>query len=350
MNSMLQLLGHIMRISSRRDRTEINAELIEALKDLFAPHRLTIFRCYINANRAIAHNCAGIDSNGVYLHNAYLPEQLDCVAIDSDPLLLQCNLELNYQLKKDDSGHLRMVVPITRDKKLHYLIDIRMSSDFGTEQRLLLMGLTEFFSQHIALLDYGETDTLTELANRKTFDKHLFEVLGRATKDAENDGDQHHRRNANNDNMQYWLAICDIDKFKSINDTHGHLIGDEVLVMLAQLMRRSFRLADQLFRFGGEEFVVVLQPTNSVDALGVFERFRLDVESFGFSRVGQVTISIGFTQLVPNDSPSEVIERADEALYYVKQHGRNQVALYEALVAAGSIQPKMIDHGDIVLF
>ncbi len=347
---MMQLLGHIMRISSRRDRTEINAELIEALQDLFNPHRLTIYRCYINANRAIAHNCAGIGPNGPYLRNAYLPEQQDCASIDSDPLLLQSHRELNYQIEQQVSGGLRMVVPITRDKKLYYLIDICMSAGFDTEQRLLLMGLTEFFAQHIALLDYGETDTLTELANRKTFDKHLFEVLGRATLDAENVDGQHHRRNASDDNMLYWLAVCDIDKFKLINDTYGHLIGDEVLVMLAQLMRRSFRLADQLFRFGGEEFVVVLQPTGSADAHGVFERFRADVDSFAFSRVGRVTISIGFTQLVPNDSPSEVIERADEALYYAKQHGRNQVALYEALVAAGSIQPKTVDHGDIVLF
>lgn len=347
---MLQLLGHIMRISSRRDRTEINAELVEALRDLCDPNRLAIHRCYINTSRAIAHNCAGIDSQGVYLRNAYLPGQSDCFPIEKDPLLLRCLQQLNYQLEKPAPELLRMVVPITRDKKLLYLIDILLSSNFGTEQRLLLMGLTEFFAQHIALLDYGETDTLTELANRKTFDKHLFEVLGRATQDAESNHNPHHRRNAREDKMLYWLAVCDLDKFKSINDTHGHLIGDEVLVMLAQLMRRSFRLADQLFRFGGEEFVVVLQPTCSADAFGVFERFRADVESFEFSRVGRVTISIGFTQLAPNDSPSEVIERADEALYFAKQHGRNQVALYETLIATGSIQPKMIDHGDIVLF
>lgn len=350
MNSMLLLLGHVMRISSRRDRTEINAELIDAMKELFDPQQLTIYRCYANTRRILLHDCAGIGPAGVYLRNAYLPEQANCVPIDSDPLLLQCQRELNYQLALLDCGRVRMVVPISRDKKLLYLIDIRLPANFGTEDRLLLMGLTEFFSQHIALLDYGETDTLTELANRKTFDKHLFEVLGRAAQDAAEEGSAPRRRHGGEGEAQYWLAVCDIDRFKSINDTHGHLIGDEVLVMLAQLMRRSFRLADQLFRFGGEEFVVVLQPTAGAAAHAVFERFRSAVELFEFSRVGRVTVSIGFTQLKPNDSPSEVIERADEALYYAKQHGRNRVALYESLVLAGEIEPKSAGHGDIVLF
>ena len=117
-----------------------------------------------------------------------------------------------------------------------------------------------------------------------------------------------------------------------------------------QLMRKSFRLSDQLFRFGGEEFVVVLQPTTLTDASNVFERFRRRVEDHPFSGVGRCTISIGVTTIQVGDSPTTIIDRADEALYYIKEHGRNQVALFEELISSGKLAPKNVDHGDIELF
>jgi len=352
MNGMLQLLGHILRISSRRDRTEINEQLLEAMQELFNPLDVRLLRCYANEERVLVHDVAGLSAEGSYYRNAYLPDQRHCSPINDDPLLTEAWRTLTLQSEPFGTDWQRLVFPVAQDKKLHYLLDCVLARDFDSDQSVLLMGLTEFFAKHIALLDYGETDTLTELANRKTFDKHLFEVLGQAALDAlAMDKDNLlHRRRGSPLGVCHWLAVCDIDKFKSINDTHGHLIGDEVLVMMAQLMRRSFRLADQLFRFGGEEFVIVLQPTNPADALGVFERFRSQVAAHNFSRVGHVTISIGFTQLQAADSPSQVIDRADEALYFAKSNGRNQVAFYEDLVADGRLVPKTVDHGDIELF
>ena len=208
----------------------------------------------------------------------------------------------------------------------------------------------EYCSNHIALLDYGETDTLTGLANRKTFDKHLFEVLGHAAADEPQcDGVIAHRRKGSPEG-QYWLAVSDIDHFKAINDAHGHLIGDEVLVMFARLIREGFRFQDQVFRFGGEEFVAVLQPTSREDVHAVFDRLRASVESHVFSRVGHITVSVGYSRLRPHDTPSDIIDRADEALYYVKQHGRNGVACYEELVRSGRIEVKTSHTGAIELF
>lgn len=351
MKSMLQLLGHILRISSRRDRTEINSELLDAMADLFQPRGMTLYRCYANEERAIVFACAGINANGKYVRNAYLPDQRYCKPIDTDLLLKRCQQENSLVLDTMDQGFQRLVFPISQDKHLLYLIDVVLPENFLADQRVGLMGLTEFFAKHIALLDYGESDTLTGLANRKTFDKHLFEVLGSAATDASAGQDDlpQRRHNAADDTL-HWLAVCDIDKFKSVNDTYGHLMGDEVLVVLAQLMRKSFRLADQLFRFGGEEFVVVLQPTSIEHAHSVFERFRANVAAYAFSQVGRCTISIRFTQLKPSDSPSAVIDRADEALYYAKEHGRNQVAFYEELISSGKMAAKTVDHGEIELF
>jgi diguanylate cyclase (GGDEF)-like protein len=213
------------------------------------------------------------------------------------------------------------------------------------------MGLIEYFGNHIALLNYGEADTLTGLASRKTFDKHLFELLGKADADRNASALSHNvRRQGGADNSRHWLAVCDIDKFKLINDNYGHLIGDEVLIMLGQVMRGSFRFDDQLFRFGGEEFVVVLQPASQESAFNTLERFRNEVANTVFSRVGHVTISIGFSQLLPYDTPTDVIDRADEALYYAKQHGRNQVCNYEDLIANGQIMAKNVEKGEVELF
>ena len=349
---MLQLIDHIVRTSAKRDRTEINDALLDAMDDLFHPPALTIYRALPGAKRTMVFACAGINKETRYIRNAYLPETDFCYPIDFDPLLQRCQLEKAAVLDHLADGSSRVVFPIAPVDRLLYLIDITISEDLSPQQRTVLMGLVEYFSNHIALLDYGETDTLTGLPNRKTFDKHLFEVLGQAANDdrtTEQEASALHRRKADHDG-RHWLAVCDIDHFKSVNDTHGHLIGDEVLVMFASLMRDTFRYQDQLFRFGGEEFVVVLQPTSIDNVRGAFDRFRHAVESHVFSRVGRITVSIGYSQLSANDTPPDVIDRADDALYYIKQNGRNNVACYEELISSGKLASKTSHTGEIELF
>jgi diguanylate cyclase (GGDEF)-like protein len=349
---MLQLISHIVRTSARRDRTEINDALLDAMEDLFSPKSLTIFRVFPGAKRTMVFACAGINREGRYLRNAYLPETDYCYPIDLDPLWLQVETENRASLEPLPDGMNRIVFPIASVDHLIYLIDITISADATPHQRTALMGLIEYFGNHIALLNYGETDTLTGLPNRKTFDKHLFEVLGQANADVQNEGrntSTPHRRKGSQDG-RHWLAVCDIDHFKSVNDTHGHLIGDEVLVMFSRLMQDTFRFQDQLFRFGGEEFVAVLQPTNEASVQRAFDRFRQSVENHVFSRVGHITVSIGYSQLLINDTPPDVIDRADEALYYIKQHGRNAAACYEGLLNSGKLASKTSHTGEIELF
>ena len=348
---MLQLISHIVRTSSRRDRTEINAALIDAMADLFNPVSVTIYRCYPSSRGTVLFACAGIASGERYVHNAYLPDRRYCRPIDEEPLLARCRRERSVALESLPGGADRLAFPVIQLNQLVYVIEIVVSEDFPADLRVLLLGVAEYFGNHIGLLDYGETDTLTQLSNRKTFDKHLFELLGRAQDDSASaaPASRQSRRKAAGSSA-HWLAVCDIDRFKSINDNHGHLMGDEVLVILSQIMRRSFRFDDQLFRFGGEEFVVVLQPTRAEDALKALERFRRNVESHNFTQVGKVTVSVGFSRLKATDTPTDVIDRADEALYYCKENGRNRVACYEHLVDSGALEVKDVQSGDIELF
>ena len=106
---------------------------------------------------------------------------------------------------------------------------------------------------------------------------------------------------------------------------------------MGELMRKTFRGGDRLFRFGGEEFVVILNAADEPLAAASFNRFRLSVERHEFPQVGKVTCSVGFTRVTDRDVPTDVVGRADEALYYAKENGRNQVWCYERLVAEGAV-------------
>lgn len=346
---MLKLIDHIVRISARRDRTEINSALVDAMLDIFGPRSLKIYRCFSSAAQTIVFSCAGFGPEGSFSHNAYLPEREFSWPISRDRLLRQAQKENSIVFELLENGSQRLVFPVYSMDSLIYLVDVVIYEDFSSENRVLLMGLVEYFTHHIALLDYGETDTLTGLANRKTFDKHLFEVMGKAASDELLMSKGLRRRKAEVDS-RHWLAVCDIDHFKHINDTHGHSIGDEVLVMFAQMMRESFRFDDQIFRFGGEEFVAVLQPAKQASVFATFERFRETVAAHTFSRVGHVTVSIGYSQLLTHDTPSDVIDRADEALYFAKQNGRDQTQCFETLVESGKLAPKTGNKGEIELF
>ena len=127
------------------------------------------------------------------------------------------------------------------------------------------------------------------------------------------------------------------------------MYGDEVLLLFADLMRKIFRSTDLLFRHGGEEFVVVLVPAAESDSFRIFERFRQNVELFEFPQVGQVTVSIGMVKIDAQDNPSTLLEYADQALYYAKEHGRNQVCNYNELIKAGILKVRHTKN-DIELF
>ena len=144
--------------------------------------------------------------------------------------------------------------------------------------------------------------------------------------------------------------MIDIDHFKRVNDTYGHLIGDEVLLLLARLMRACFRFHDQLYRFGGEEFVVLMRCNGEAEAALALERLRASTANHLFPQVGHITISIGFSEVRPGDTPSGAFERADKAVYHAKAHGRNQVCSHAALVAEGKLVEQVANVGDIELF
>jgi diguanylate cyclase (GGDEF)-like protein len=195
-------------------------------------------------------------------------------------------------------------------------------------QQRLVGSLLRFYGNFRCLVHDNERDLLTGLYNRKPFDEHFDRALD--TVSASADGAT----------PSSWLAVFDLDHFKRVNDLFGHLVGDEVLLLVGRLLRQSFRFSDKVFRFGGEEFVLLLRGADAEDSLRVLERFRERVATHEFPQVGQMSVSIGYTALKPDDTPHSALERADRAVYAAKEGGRNRVCHFERLVSEGLLAPQ----------
>lgn len=157
-------------------------------------------------------------------------------------------------------------------------------------------------------------DGLTRIHNQRALTEFLDREVARS---------QRHKRPLS-------VLMFDIDKFKSINDTHGHLCGDFVLRELAACLRDTIRKEDMFARYGGEEFCMVLVETDAVEALGAAERVRSSIEKYPFhfeSTPIRLTVSVGVatTSGETTLTPSELVRSADEKLFLAKRGGRNRV-------------------------
>lgn len=158
--------------------------------------------------------------------------------------------------------------------------------------------------------ELSSIDNLTGIYNRLMFEQKLKDEIERVNRYKEN---------------SFSLAILDIDNFKKINDSYGHIEGDNVLKELVQEVKSHLRSTDIFSRWGGEEFVIILPLTNVEKAKIAVENIRKRISSYIFSKVGTVTCSFGLTEFNKNDTFHSVIIRADEAMYIAKTSGKNRV-------------------------
>ncbi len=232
----------------------------------------------------------------------------------------------------------RTVFPIANSKGVNGFLTIE-SKQLTQQNQEMVSIFIGFYRNYLALLNDNQRDHLSGLLNRKSFDDKMMQIIISLGENNKRDADK----------VQYCLALFDIDRFKSVNDNFGHLVGDEVLLHFSQCMTETFREYDQLFRVGGEEFVAVLRNVNAALAETIMERFRKVVEAHYFPQVGHVTVSIGATFINPSDLSVTIMDRADKALYYAKEHGRNQTVFYEQLIASGKVQETSM-NSDVDMF
>ncbi|AYC33953.1 GGDEF domain-containing protein [Pseudomonas cavernae] len=215
--------------------------------------------------------------------------------------------ELNWYLfvdKHDGSA----LAEIRQSLYLNLLICLLITAVVLT---LVGLALRRYRSQIEAL---ATTDMLTELPNRRGFDLLASQAL----------------REAQRNQSPLSALLIDLDHFKKLNDSHGHLAGDQVLRGFAGKLRTCLRKSDILCRWGGEEFIVLLKDTDSHAAYPLAEKLRQQIEACQFPFAGvdlQIKVSLGLTELRADDSLHSLIARADHALYRAKQGGRNRVCV-----------------------
>jgi len=167
-------------------------------------------------------------------------------------------------------------------------------------------------SQEVKQLEKdSQLDALTKVFNRRALDTYLEKICKKGKL-----------------NHKLYLLILDVDKFKQINDTHGHLAGDKLLIYITKLLRKTLRDGDKLFRYGGDEFVIILNRIEDDVCINIAHRILELVRSNRLIYKGKalhVTISIGVTRYEEGDTPSSIIERADRTLYKSKNSGKNQI-------------------------
>jgi diguanylate cyclase len=167
-----------------------------------------------------------------------------------------------------------------------------------------------------AVREESQQDALTQLYGRRYFDLQLPKSIALAKQEQ----------------RQLCLMLIDIDSFKRINDTSGHLAGDDIIKSVGALIAGSVRRSDVAARYGGDEFAIILPGASRGDAVHIAERIRslLSIKKWSLNESGGsdgVTVSIGIASLSPSDSAKELFERADASLYKAKASGRNRVAV-----------------------
>jgi len=331
---MPEIIDHLASLTGLRDRDTLDVSLAYAMRDLLAPRRVAIYRLVGDPGeeRWLTRAALTMDSPAATADPAWvdlddLPRSVERVD------WLECLTTSQVISSRTETGVVTLF-PMVAETGSVGVIEIETARSIGPKTRRLVFGVLRIYRNVQSLLDYSERDTLTGLLNRKIFDDSFYKVSSLPQLDARlEDGERRHAQRAH-----YWLGVVDIDHFKAVNDRFGHLIGDEVLLLLSRIMRGCFRYSDQLYRFGGEEFVVLLLCDNEADAAAALERFRRVVGEYAFPQAGTITVSIGFTSIDVGDTPAAAFERADRAVYHAKHHGRNQVANHAELMRQGVIE------------
>jgi len=225
------------------------------------------------------------------------------------------------------------IVPMkTKKEVVEYLIFY--SDTLKTESITEVETLVKIYCNQCELILNAEQDQLTGLYNRQAFARITTAMFS-----------------THSDSIEYrqlekpaCMAIVDLDRFKRVNDKFGHLYGDEVLLLFAQMMKKSLRNSDYIFRYGGEEFVIILNDTDPRQAYFILNRLREEAEIFNYPQIGRITISIGYAPLDKDLGVSSIIDMADSALYYSKDNGRNQINNFYELRDRGLIAEQTDDQ------
>jgi len=323
-------ISQVARIIESRDRTSAEKALVDVLHRLLPASDVALFEVI------------QVDAYRHCFQRAHILDQL--VTVESLPLWYpasSCPILTDFPNRQRAADQLEsvrfidescqahgLVMPMVTESQQTFLLEITSPHPWTTGAQQVVEGCFKVFHHFLNLLNYGERDTLTGLLNRKSFDEAFFKMSQQDPNASDGTAEEGERRHPS---AACWMAVIDIDHFKRVNDTFGHLIGDEVLLLVARILQATFRQEDRIYRFGGEEFVVLLRAPDAMWATAAFERLRETVAAYRFPQVEHVTVSVGFSMIRHHDTPSGAFDRADQAVYQAKSQGRNRICSFEML-------------------
>ena len=319
------LLDQLVSLTGIRDLELLEASLLKTLNGFIHPTGLSLYkvssRGEVRSEVIFGSEKCQVLREGFDVSTELLQAFQQHHAADSSTL----------QLELAD-GFLNVMTVMDTRSATTYLV-IRSKVALLDSDSRVIDGMLQIYRNFCQLLQESQTDSLTGLANRKTFDECFSRVY--ELQPMENDHPVAVDLRKSQSPTSYWIAMIDIDHFKSVNDRFGHLYGDEVLILLAHLLKNALRNDDLVFRFGGEEFVLMIRCHDREEAAGLLERLRKSVETQNIPQVGQVTISIGATEMIRNTFAGTLLDYADKALYFSKQNGRNRLTFFEDMERDG---------------
>lgn len=267
-----------------------------------------------------------IDSSDPFVK--YINENQRVILLDE----LKENQKIHRAYNIFTENGINLIMPLRFKSRVNGILCLKKKEEeFGSaytddekEYVAILAGFASVAIENARLYEIATLDIKTKLFNHGYFQNQLVEEIERA---------ERYKTDLS-------LMMLDLDNFKKVNDTYGHVTGDDVLIEVAQSIKNQVRTCDIPARFGGEEFAIILPETDTSSSLIVAERLRKSIENLSFNVLDahsdsdehfSITISIGITSFVHSVNMTEdiLIERADKALYHAKQNGRNLVVLFE---------------------
>lgn len=340
---MATLTEHLIKLTDHRDRNLLELTLAKALIDLVPIQRVLIARVASEDSQKRWLDVVSLDARGggkvidpLRINFQALPMLADA----SDRLrCLESRAKVEVAWAGEEGPRITYL-PLfsTSQAEDQGVLEIHSAASL-TEDELETIGqLHHIYRNMYTLLAYSDRDALTGLLNRKSLDDAFYSAVLEeldgvqdAAKDAAAPGKERRHRVPPN----YWLGTIVIDNFGLLSDKHGHLIMEEVTLLVARLMNNTFRTHDRLYRFGGDQFAVLFHCPDEALAFGAFERMRMNVEKFNFPQVGRVTVSSGFSRVLADDSPSTSLERSEQAVDFVQKNGGDKVCSHLDLVRRG---------------
>jgi len=349
----VQVTDSIAEITRYQDREILERSLVTALGDILHNPELCLYKVILNEH--------GADEEEVDIDLLMLIHYKEGIILSHEETRYQANEIITEGIREavfsgevsaiedDRDEYALFIYPVfDQDGEVVSILTQRSKRNRFQDQQLAY-GFLRVYSNYLSLLEDSQTDKLTGLLNRETLDKEVLRHIPISfSRSTDEDDISVVRRQG--DEMQSWLVLVDLDFFKKVNDNFGHLIGDEILILFGRLMTSTFRHEDKLFRYGGEEFVVLLKTRTKKDLHMVLNRFNQILRTYEFPQIGNITATLGAVVLESGLAVSSALGHADSALYYGKTNGRDQVVLYGDLIEKGLIKEHKHEVEDQVSF